>query len=84
MRSEPFMFAAKELGYDGPYWDYNGARQENGAGLLQFHMRQDGSRSNPTTAYLDPARSRPNLTVLTGAEAMGCCSPAHVRPASST
>ena len=69
MRSEPFMLAAKELGYDGPYWDYNGARQENGAGLLQFHMRDDGSRANPTTAYLDPARTRPNLTVLTGAEA---------------
>lgn len=69
MRSEPFMFAAKELGYDGPYWDYNGARQENGAGLLQFHMRQDGTRANPTTAYLEPARSRPNLTLLTGATA---------------
>lgn len=69
MRSEPFMYAAKELGYDGPYWDYNGARQENGAGLLQFHTRQDGLRSNPTSAYLDPVRSRPNLTVLTGAEA---------------
>jgi GMC oxidoreductase len=34
MRSEHFLVGATELGYDGPHWDYNGARQENGAGLL--------------------------------------------------
>ncbi|MBL0174609.1 MAG: FAD-dependent oxidoreductase [Ignavibacteria bacterium] len=69
MRSEPFMLAAKEVGFDGPYWDTNGARQEHGAGLLQFHIAQDGTRASSASAFLDPVRSRPNLTILTGAEA---------------
>jgi choline dehydrogenase len=67
MRSEPFMLAAKELGYDGPYWDYNGARQENGAGLLQFHIAKDGRRANSAAAFLDPIRHRTNLIIITGA-----------------
>jgi choline dehydrogenase len=69
MRSEPFMLAAKEVGFDGPYWDTNGARQEHGAGLLQFHIAKDGTRASASSAFLDPVRSRPNLTILTGAEA---------------
>jgi len=44
MRSEEFLTAVAELGYDGPYWDYNGARQENGGSLLQFHIGKDGRR----------------------------------------
>ena len=27
-RSESFMHGAAEVGFDGPYWDYNGGRQE--------------------------------------------------------
>jgi choline dehydrogenase len=69
MRSEPFLAGATELGYDGPHWDYNGARQEDGAGLLQFHIRKDGRRASAATAFLEPAMSRPNLTVEIGAEA---------------
>lgn len=68
-RSDVFMAGAKELGYDGPNWDINGARQEDGAGLLQFTIDQEGKRSSAASAYLKPVMERPNLTVLTGAEA---------------
>lgn len=66
-RSEPFMNGCVEMGYDGPYWDINGARQENGAGLLQFSITKDGKRASAAQAYLDPARERANLTIETGA-----------------
>ena len=65
--SQPFLTAAVEIGYDGPAWDYNGSRQEDGAGLLQFSMTPGGSRVT-STAYLDLVRGRPGLTVATGAE----------------
>ena len=68
MRSEEFLVGVTELGYDGPHWDYNGERQENGAGLLHFHIGKDGRRCNAAVAFLDPIRSRPNLTLKTGAE----------------
>ena len=45
--------------------DYNGARQE-GVGYTQVMMR-DGLRSSAESAWLAPARGRPNLTVLTRA-----------------
>lgn len=69
MRSEEFRNAAVELGYDGPDWDYNGSRQENGAGLLQFHVGPDGKRASGSTAFILPAMTRPNLKVATGATA---------------
>jgi 4-pyridoxate dehydrogenase len=47
--------------------DYNGERQE-GFGRGQYTIR-DGYRSSAATAYLKPARRRPNLEVLTGAHA---------------
>ncbi|MDX2244220.1 MAG: GMC family oxidoreductase N-terminal domain-containing protein [Leptolyngbyaceae cyanobacterium bins.302] len=55
MRSEEFLLAATEAGYDGPHWDYNGARQENGAGYLQFHVDDKGERVSGATAFLHPA-----------------------------
>lgn len=67
MRSEAFMNAAVEAGMDGPYWDINGARQENGAGLIQFHIAKNGTRASSASAFLDPVRERGNLTILTGA-----------------
>lgn len=67
-RSEEFMRAAVELGYDGPYWDTNGKRQENGAGLLQFTIDQQGKRANAAEVYLTPIKDRPNLTITAGAE----------------
>lgn len=68
MRSEPFMLAAKEIGFDGPYWDTNGERQENGAGLLQFHIGPDGQRASAATAFLQPIIDLPNFSLTTGAE----------------
>jgi choline dehydrogenase len=67
-RSPEFMAAAVELGYDGPEWDTNGERQENGAGLIQFTISADGKRASAATAFLAPAMDRPNLTVRTSAE----------------
>ena len=69
MRSEEFMVGATQVGYDGPYWDTNGARQENGAGLLQFHIGANGQRASAATVFLTPVLDRPNLTVKTGAHA---------------
>jgi choline dehydrogenase len=68
MRSPHFLKGAMELGYDGPDWDYNGARQENGAGLLQFHIKDNDKRDSGASAFLDPVISRGNLTVLTGCQ----------------
>jgi choline dehydrogenase len=68
MRSPEFIAAAVEVGYDGPNWDYNGARQENGAGLLQFHIDRQGKRVSSATAFLHPIRDRKNLTLEVGAE----------------
>jgi choline dehydrogenase-like flavoprotein len=69
MRSQEFLVGVTELGYDGPHWDYNGERQENGAGLLQFHIGKDGRRCGAAAAFLVPIQGRPNLTLKTGAEA---------------
>jgi choline dehydrogenase-like flavoprotein len=45
--------------------DFNGARQE-GVGAYQLTQR-DGLRCSTAVAYLDPARPRPNLTIITHA-----------------
>ncbi len=45
--------------------DLNGARQE-GVGRFQLTQR-DGLRCSTARAFLDPARARPNLDVITGA-----------------
>jgi choline dehydrogenase len=69
MVSDEFMVGATQVGYDGPRWDTNAARQENGAGLLQFHISADGKRASATTVFLTPIMDRPNLTIETGAHA---------------
>lgn len=68
MRSPHFLEAAVELGYEGPNWDYNGSEQENGSGLLQFHVNDDGTRCSSATAFLHPILSRENITVITNAQ----------------
>ncbi len=68
MRSPHFLQAAMELGYAGPDWDYNGSVQENGAGLLQFHIEKDGSRCSSSSAFLHPILGRDNLHVITGTQ----------------
>jgi choline dehydrogenase len=62
------MNALVELGFDGPYWDVNGARQEHGAGLLHFNITKAGMRSSASDAYLVPNKDRPNLTIEVNAE----------------
>ena len=47
--------------------DYNGAHQE-GIGLAQQTVDR-GLRLSTATHYLEPAKKRPNLVILTGAEA---------------
>ena len=49
--------------------DFNGADQR-GAGRYQYPGR-DGKRWSAADAFLHPARSRPNLEVVTGAHALG-------------
>jgi choline dehydrogenase len=64
---EAFLDAARELGFDAsPDWDFDGARQENGAGFYQKNL-VGGRRHTVADAYLTPVRARPNLTVATQA-----------------
>jgi len=60
--------AAESCGYDrNP--DYNGASQD---GFAYYQVTQkNGMRFSAKKAYLDPARRRPNLRVLTGAHVTG-------------
>jgi choline dehydrogenase len=58
-----FLEAARARGFAAdPQWDFNGARQEGGAGFYQKNIR-DGRRHSTADAYLAPALGRPNLTV---------------------
>jgi choline dehydrogenase-like flavoprotein len=60
---DAYLRAAQELGI--PYNDdVNGARQE-GVGFYQLTQRH-ARRFSAAVAYLNPARSRPNLTVRAG------------------
>ena len=64
-----FLEAARELGFSAsPEWDFDGPRQENGAGFYQKHI-VNGRRHSVADAFLTPAMRRPNLTVLGGATA---------------
>jgi choline dehydrogenase len=46
--------------------DFNGTRQD-GVGIYQV-TQANGQRFSAARAFLDPVRSRPNLTILTGAQ----------------
>jgi choline dehydrogenase len=61
-----FLAAAGEIGLPATD-DFNGPKPE-GVGLTQVTQKQ-GKRHSAATAYLKPALGRPNLTVLTGAQA---------------
>jgi len=63
---DAWVAAAQEAGYPfNP--DYNGATQE-GVGYFQLTTR-NGRRCSSAVAFLNPARSRPNLTIVTRAAA---------------
>ena len=64
--SRAFIEAAVQAGY--PHNDdFNGPVQD-GVGLYQVTQR-DGARCSAAVAYLRPTRQRPNLHVVTGAQA---------------
>lgn len=63
--SEALIAAAAEAGHRINH-DFNGPRHA-GFGLYQVTQR-DGARCSTAVGYLHPARSRPNLRVLTGAQ----------------
>lgn len=67
MRSDEFISAAMEAGYQGNDWDYNGLKQEDAGALLQFHINKNGNRDSAATAFLHPIKERRNLTILTDA-----------------
>ncbi|MGY0638229.1 MAG: choline dehydrogenase [Paraglaciecola chathamensis] len=59
-----FIEAGKQAGYAAT-GDYNAAQQE---GFGPMHMTvKDGVRSSASREYLDPVKSRNNLTIVTGA-----------------
>lgn len=62
--SRAFVAAGRDLQFpENP--DFNGARQD-GVGFYQV-TQSGGRRFSAARAFLDPARSRPNLTIETGA-----------------
>ncbi len=62
--SQVFIEAGQQAGL-AHNTDFNGASQQ-GVGLYQV-TQKDGARCSAAVGYLDPAKSRANLTVLTGA-----------------
>lgn len=63
---DAFVQAAKEAGLPANP-DFNGAAQE---GVGQYQLTVDrGRRSSAARAFLNPARARPNLTIMTQAHA---------------
>ncbi|MPZ09257.1 MAG: choline dehydrogenase [Kiloniellaceae bacterium] len=62
---DKFITAAGELGIP-PRQDFNGAAQE-GAGYFQLTAR-NGRRCSTAVGYLNPARPRPNLEIVTHAQ----------------
>ena len=64
--SDAFVAAAVQSGL-APTVDFNQG-DNSGAGYYRMNTRR-GVRMSTRRAYLDPARSRPNLRVLTGARA---------------
>lgn len=64
--SPDFVAAAEQAGYPANH-DFNGASQE-GVGLYQV-THKNGERFSAAKAYLTPHLARPNLQVITGAQA---------------
>jgi len=65
-----FLEAARERGFTArPGFDFDGARQEQGAGFYQKNIR-GGRRHSAAAAFLVPVLARPNLTVWSGTQAL--------------
>ncbi len=61
-----FLEAARDAGF--PIVDDSNAGAREGFGRMDVNIR-DGQRYSSASAYLDPARGRPNLTVIAEAQA---------------
>jgi choline dehydrogenase len=59
------MEAYAALGAETKYNDFNGAKQEAGAGLYQTSRTPDGVRVTAGSAYITPILDRTNLQLLT-------------------
>jgi choline dehydrogenase len=66
--AKAFVEAGVEAGYPRTR-DFNGGQQEGFGAVERSTWR--GRRWSAAHAYLNPVRSRPNLTVITGAHALG-------------
>jgi choline dehydrogenase len=67
---DAFLKAAGERGFTARAdWDFNGVRQEGGAGFYQKTIRH-GRRHSVAMAYLTPVLSRSNLTVWPNTQAL--------------
>ena len=65
-----FLEAARERGFDAaPGFDFDGPRQERGAGFYQKNIR-NGQRHSTAAAFLVPVLSRPNLVVWSQTQAL--------------
>lgn len=62
--AQRFIRAATEIGFK--HGDYNGRQMDGVVGLFA-HTIRDGSRCDTATAFLQPASSRSNLTIMTNA-----------------
>jgi choline dehydrogenase len=61
--SKAFVAGVSELGFKSD-WDFNGPKQEGGAGFIQSTTTRDLKRASAFTAYIDPVKGqRSNLTV---------------------
>jgi choline dehydrogenase len=64
--SQAFVDGVKEIGFESN-WDFNGPKQEGGAGYIQSSTTRDFKRASAFTAYIDPVeKQRANLTVQFG------------------
>ncbi|HXT68975.1 MAG TPA: GMC family oxidoreductase N-terminal domain-containing protein [Vicinamibacterales bacterium] len=65
-----FLEAAREHGFDAsPDFDFDGPKQEGGAGFYQKNIR-NGLRHSAAAAFLVPALTRPNLVVWAATRAL--------------
>ena len=62
---EPFLNGAVEMGFEGPKSDYNGEISVGKVGPLQFSITPERRRGSSVVAFLNPIRSRTNLTIQT-------------------
>lgn len=61
--SKAFVSGVSELGFQSN-WDFNGPKQEGGAGFIQSTTTRDFKRASAFTAYIDPVKEeRPNLAI---------------------